>query len=353
MFYLLIILSFVPFWAKPQRYIKEAKQAERLWNYKDASYYYRKCLNKFPAYSGRDSIYFALIDLYKRMVKDSLFLSTIEEFCEEIPSSVLIPEVTYKKGTFFEEGGTLLLPNPLKAESLYKSIIEEHEESAFVKKARERIKYLNTVISLPVGKVYKCEICGKLLKADKILRVKRKNKAKYLKEYSTEEIRKDRCYEHQLIKVETGVIQICPRCGRILSKSVYGKDCMRIEKDKYNVKKIKASHPCIRCQDVIFRYGESIEEIESKLGPPNNKLEDKYISEILSIYKTRRGDIILCFRYNNYSGEAVLVNIKTITQPNGVGFVYASLTGKFKRENRKWYKEGAYRGELSWTGIVP
>lgn len=294
-----------------------------------------------------------MLDLYEDMEKDSLFLNTINEFCKENSKSDLVPVLLYRKAQFFDKEYELPHSEPLRAESLYNVIIADFGKVPIAKKAAERKGYLNETISLPVGKVYKCEICSKVLKADKILKVKRKNIAKYLKEYSTEEIKKGRCYEHQLVKVKTGEIQICPRCGRIISKSVHDKDCMRIEKNKYGIKKVKASYPCVRCQDVIFSYGESIKEIESKLGPPNNKYEDKYIAEILSVYKTKRGDIILCFRYNNYSGEAILVNIKTMTQPNGVGFVYASLTGRFKREKGKWYKEGAYRGEISWDEIVP
>lgn len=270
MYYILIMLSIVPFWAKPSRYMKEAEKAEANLNYKAGAYYYQKCLNKFPDYPGRDSVYLALINLHAKWGKDSLLLSTIETFCEEIPSSMLIPEAIYKKARFFDKelpppiripefkngeftGDTISivdkrLADPIKAESLYKVIVEKYKKSSFVEKAKERIKYLNEMISLPVGKVYKCEICGNVFKADKILKTKRKNRQKYLEKYSTTEIRKGRCYEHEIVRVPQKQIIVCPKCGKAIKTKVKYISCMRSEiKSVKRTKKVNSESLCSYC----------------------------------------------------------------------------------------------------------
>jgi len=262
MFFVLAILSLVPFWASPERYLKEAEKEKKELRRENAIYYYRKCISKSPNYELRDSVYLALLDLYEEMGKNSLFLNTIDEFCEENTESNFIPILLYKKAQFFDKEYALPHSEPLKAESLYNVIINDFGKAPIAKKAIERKAYLNETISLPVGKVYKCAVCDKLLKADKILKVKRKDKSEYLKKYSTEEIKKDRCYEHQLIKVKTKVITTCPECGRKKTE-IKIKECMRGERSKYFVENIESL--CEDCQilninqpnfDLVYNYAK-------------------------------------------------------------------------------------------------
>lgn len=344
MFSFLAILSLVPFWASPERYLKEAEKEKSELRRENAIYYYRKCISKSPNYELRDSVYLALLDIYEEMGKDSLFLNTIDEFCEKNAESNFIPVLLYEKAQFFDKEYALPHSKPLKAGSLYNVIINDFGEAPIAEKAVERKAYLNEIISLPVGKVYKCPICGKFLKADKILKVKRKDKAEYLKKYPTEEIKKERCYEHQLIKVKTGEIQICPRCGRVISKSIYYKECMRIEKNKYSVKKIKASQPCVRCQDTEFSLGESMEEILNKLGEPHEKRGIMGQSPYFFIWNLPYGIVGLEFSYSHYTSEYTLVEVVPV-------HTQLPQTGRFERKGGEYFFEFYWQGENQWANL--
>lgn len=382
MTYILIVLSFVPFWAKPPKYIKEAEKAEANLNYKAGAYYYQKCLNKFPEYPGRDSVYLALINLHVKWGKDSLLLSTIETFCEEIPSSMLIPEAIYKKARFFDKelpppiripefknggftGDTISivdkrLADPIKAESLYKVVVEEYKESPFVEKAKERIKYLNEAISLPVGKVYKCEICGNVFKADKILKTKRKNRQKYLEKYSTTEIMKGRCYKHEIVKIRQKVIIKCPECGRIMKTETKDISCMRSEIEQHKRKEIKSYQRCYFCETVILNLGMDRETVRRKLGKPNEESKEVRREGHYYDYATpgnqKQGWITFYFSYSHYSGSYELRGV--VCDIVVVGYVphtndplathIRGYSGQIMRKKGEWYYEVYRYGEKKW-----
>ena len=249
MIYVFIALSFTPFWIKPQKYIKKARYAESIENYEKAINYYKKCIRRFPHYSFIDSVYFFLINIYKDKGIDSLLIPTIEEFEKNVSkNSSLYPQVLYIDGRIREDS-ILSSEYPDSSEAIYSKIARVYKNTPWQDSAKGRIKYLNKIIKLPVGKVYRCEICGKLLKADKILYVKRKYKYFYLKKYHTKEIRRGRCYNHQEILVPVKQVIVCPGCGRIMGKKTKYIRCMRSERYKYaKVETVKSETLCSYCQ---------------------------------------------------------------------------------------------------------
>ena len=247
---LYVLFLFVPFWAGPERLFKEAKWCEDYLYMDDAITYYKRILARYPDYKKRDSVYLRLIEVYRKTGRDSLFCETVQSFYREMrKKSPLVAYSLYRFAKHIEEDTLLLSAHPDTVEKIFRKISSEFKGSEWADSAEAGIKYLNQVISLPVGKVYRCEVCGKVIKADRILRVKRKYTYKYREKYHTKEIRKGRCYQHQLVKVPIRQIIVCPNCGRRMGSRVVYREYMRCDLKKVErVEKINSDTMCRYCQ---------------------------------------------------------------------------------------------------------
>ncbi len=334
---------------KAEDYLEQAKEKEDAHNWDEAINLYETMLERFPDYKDRDKVYFELGRLYLEIkendsLAEDMYKKGIQSCqCDSIIDSLTLAEGFYGLGKVYEKPRTSAV-KPLAADSLYKKVVKIGEKAeTFKDSALVRMKFLNKRVKVPVGEVRNCEFCGKFLKADKVITTKEKYRHMYRSKYNTHEIRKGRCYKHQYIKIKTGIIKVCPRCGRVISKDVHMTKCMRMDKDKYKVKRVKDS-PCIRCQDAEFSLGESMKEILDKLGKPHEERGIKGKSPYWFIWHLSYGMVGLKFSYNHYTNEYTLTQVVPL-------HTQLSQTGRFEREGGHYFFEFYWRGEKRWANL--
>lgn len=185
----------------PERYMKKADQAIDRQDWTAAIDWYKKILEDFPDYSDKPKVYFALGILYSHFTSNgSMAVTMYQKGLKNCKDSTLYLEGLYGLGEICEEK-FIASRYPDSAVSIYHTIIERAPKSQLGIKAQKRFQYLNETISFPVGKVIKCEQCGEVIKADNILRIKRKERVQYLKEYSINEQKKGLCLKCKYRKV--------------------------------------------------------------------------------------------------------------------------------------------------------
>ncbi len=256
---------------KAEDYLEQAKEKEDAHNWEAAINFYQKILERFPDYKDRDKVYFVLGRLYlEKYENDSLaedmYKKGIQSCqCDSIIDSLKLAEGFYGLGKVYERP-RIAAVKPLAADSLHKKVVKIGEKAEILlghtfegyldmKKAKilkdsalVRIKFLNKRVKLPVGNVYKCEICGKFLKADKVFKIKQKYKHLYLEKYPTQETKKGRCYDHQIVKVRVKQKVVCPECGKRMRTKTKYVSCMRSErKNVEKTEKVKSEKMCSYC----------------------------------------------------------------------------------------------------------
>lgn len=363
-----ILLLFFLFLAcdTPEKLMRKAKNAELQNFYTGALRYYEKILRKFPDYEKKDSVYVRMLELCREWNLDSLYVSLVRRFAEEGKDRELPGKYLYEGGLLCEEK-RIAKRFPERAESLYRLVIEKAPQTGWADSAKRKIKYLNEKISLPYGKVYVCEVCGKVLRAEKHVKLPRKYRYSYTSKYPVEKIKKGRCYEHEIIKVKTGKIYKCPITGKIVKRDVKVVECMRCEKDKYRVEVVSDSSCCPGYSYAMISLGDTWGYIKSVLGETKDVYEFG-IEYMRASYTTLFGGYLdLYFRYSHRVGDYILIGVSGksrrsqhfITQ---LGWVPSSYflpdlsipnapTGVLKRIKGRWYYEDYQGGVKIWKEL--